>query len=546
MKFLHIVIFTFLFFVSFAYSVVLPEQVLIIANGKNLQSRELAEFYARERDIPCRNVLLLDLPERELISRQMYEKNIAYPIRAFLHQRNAENKIRVLVTMYGVPLKIGPARVDKRQRKLANVTQQRYIYAFKELEKSYRELERLAGVATTQPTTLPARSKISIFFRNLPILYRRIQSLYKRVTVRAKRISDSLERQMILDEFVRLRFVLEGRAFLLRTINSSMSENRAENVLNQLRELERQYWKLASKNPFKRDNTRFCELTRQYGGLMLLLKTLYEDYQRLTERDSASAVDSELSLVLWKDYPLAGRVPNALNPRFSNHPFVVGKGNVMMTCRLDAPSSDIVKRMIRESISVEQTGLRGNVYLDARGLKNKRGFIVYDNDLRNLGKLLRTKTSLKVILDNKSSLFAPGSCPDTALYCGWYSLRRYIPAFAFVKGAVGYHIASFEAQSLHGIKNNNLWCPKMLQAGVDATLGPVDEPFLDAFPLPSEFFGLLLTGKYNIVETFYKTIRYNSWRMILIADPLYNPFEKNPQLDENDVKMHKLSLLLIR
>ena len=66
---------------------------------------------------------------------------------------------------------------------------------------------------------------------------------------------------------------------------------------------------------------------------------------------------------------------------------------------------------------------------------------------------------------------------------------------------------------------------------------PKTEADLDAFPLPSEFFGLLLTGKYTLVECFYLTKRYNFWRMILLGDPLYNPFKSNPQLRTDQVPM---------
>ncbi len=541
MRFFCIVAVIFFDIVLSAQSAVLPEDVLIIANRQNAYSQELAEYYAHQRSIPSSNILVINVPDKEIVSRQIYDREIAYPIRSFLQQRKLENKIRVLTTVFGVPLKIGPAHPNRRQLQLAKIIRQKYFYAFNELEKNYHQLEQLAGILTTQPTTLPARNTIGRFLRNLPGLYRKIQYLYKKAISHIKSISDPMEKQMQLEKFVRLRFIFEGRVFVLQN-----PKNRTKDMLTQLRSLEQQYWKMASENPLKRDNRQFYELTRQYGGIILLLKTLYEDYQRLMDQDSASAVDSELSLVLWKDYPLAGRVPNALNPRLSQHPFVMGKGPVLMTCRLDAPSPKIVRRMIDDSIKAEKSGLNGRVYIDARGLKKRRGFDVYDNDLRALADLLRSKTSLDVVLDNKPTLFAPGSCPNAALYCGWYSLRRYIPAFTFVRGAIGYHIASFEAQSLHRKQNNTLWCPKMLQAGASATLGPVDEPFLDAFPLPSEFFGLLLTGKYNMVEVFYKTLRYNSWRIILIADPLYNPFAKNPQLDESEIKFHKLSLLLIR
>ena len=58
------------------------------------------------------------------------------------------------------------------------------------------------------------------------------------------------------------------------------------------------------------------------------------------------------------------------------------------------------------------------------------------------------------------------------------------------------------------------------------TLGPVGEPYLDAFPLPTEFFGLLYSGKYSLVEAYYLSKRYLSWKMVLFGDPLYRPWFK--------------------
>lgn len=66
-----------------------------------------------------------------------------------------------------------------------------------------------------------------------------------------------------------------------------------------------------------------------------------------------------------------------------------------------------------------------------------------------------------------------------------------------------------------------------------ATFGATSEPFLQAFPLPTEFFCRLLTGKYTLVEAFSQTKFYNSWQLSLLGDPLYNPFKTNPQLGED-------------
>ena len=95
-------------------------------------------------------------------------------------------------------------------------------------------------------------------------------------------------------------------------------------------------------------------------------------------------------------------------------------------------------------------------------------------------------------------------------------------AFDFVDGAVGYHIASFEAIDLRD-STSSQWCPAMLTDGITATIGPVAEPYLTAFPKPHEFFEELIEGK-CLVEAYYITKPFNSWQMLLVGDPLYKPF----------------------
>jgi uncharacterized protein (TIGR03790 family) len=102
-----------------------------------------------------------------------------------------------------------------------------------------------------------------------------------------------------------------------------------------------------------------------------------------------------------------------------------------------------------------------------------------------------------------------------------------VAAFTWVKGAVGYHVASAEATTLRR-PLSQVWCKRMLEEGVAATLGPVSEPYLTAFPLPDEFFPLLMTGRLSLLEVYFRTLPHLSWQMLLIGDPLYTPFRKNP------------------
>jgi uncharacterized protein (TIGR03790 family) len=70
----------------------------------------------------------------------------------------------------------------------------------------------------------------------------------------------------------------------------------------------------------------------------------------------------------------------------------------------------------------------------------------------------------------------------------------------------------------------------MLEEGVAATLGPVTEPYLASFPLPDQFFSLLVTGKLTLLEVYFATVPSVSWMQILIGDPLYRPFKNHPAI----------------
>ncbi len=234
-------------------------------------------------------------------------------------------------------------------------------------------------------------------------------------------------------------------------------------------------------------------------------------------RETGASVDSELALALFKAYELYRWQPNMLKKDASGP-----STGVLMVSRLDGPSPEIAKGLVDKAMAAEKTGLKGIAYIDSRGLNRKDLYSHFDRSLHNLAAFTRSKIQMPAKEERTARLFSPGSCPQTAIYCGWYSLRKYIDAFDFVDGAVGYHIASFEAVSLRD-PNSGQWCASMLQDGITATLGPVAEPYLHSFPEPREFFGELYEGK-CLVEAYYRTKPFNSWQLLLVGDPLYKPF----------------------
>ena len=47
-----------------------------------------------------------------------------------------------------------------------------------------------------------------------------------------------------------------------------------------------------------------------------------------------------------------------------------------------------------------------------------------------------------------------------------------------------------------------MWCKRMLEEGAAAVIGPVDEPYVQAFPVPEIFFGLLVDGYLTLAECY--------------------------------------------
>ncbi|WP_448871587.1 TIGR03790 family protein [Desulfobulbus propionicus] len=245
-------------------------------------------------------------------------------------------------------------------------------------------------------------------------------------------------------------------------------------------------------------------------------------------QDSRAALDSELALVLTENYPLAGWMPNPYFLGFQGRQTQLARDTVLMVSRLDGPDPATVRRLIDDAMATENKGLQGQAWFDARWplpqARKQTGYALYDASIHKAAEKLSQSGRMIVHLDQRNDLYQPGDCPQAALYCGWYSLGRYVDAFTWVRGAVGYHIASAECTTLRQ-QGSQVWCKRMLERGIAATIGPVNEPYVQAFPLPELFFPLLAEGYLSLGETYLVTLPYLSWQMVLIGDPLYQPFK---------------------
>jgi uncharacterized protein (TIGR03790 family) len=516
--------------------------LLLVYNGTLPDSRALAEHYAEVRGVPRDRLCPLTIRSGgEEIAAAEFDHLIREPIRQYLEQHQLRDRVRCLVTLYGLPIRVGKQTFSPAHRQLAARLRPQLDEALVEFELKVNNLDRIAGGAAPP---LSAKPPTEADYPSLVNRYLKVrEAAGKRVAALPATTANNEIRQKWLDTMESI----EGLSFIAAQAQPGPGQNQAA-AADQLRRLRESVERadsevkaLLARGIDSPEREKAYPLVRQYHGLLGTLTALMNDVHLLQPDETEAAVDSELMLLWWDDYPKYRWVVNTLNwqrraeaerqfQRFEP----LWLRTTLMVSRIDASTPAIARRMIDQAAAAEKTGLSGTVYIDARGLKAGEGLGQYDEDLRKLARLLSTRTRLSVRLDDRPELFQPGQCPNTMLYCGWYSLRKYVDAFTFVPGAVGYHIASFEAASLKG-PNEQGWCKRMLDRGITATLGPVAEPYLQSFPPPSEFFGLLLTGRYTLAECYAYTLPFASWMQMLLGDPLYRPFVRRPLLKVSDV-----------
>lgn len=524
-----------------------PDQIALVVNSKSPAGVKLAEFYAKQRGIPDGRVIALDLPVGEEMPYAQFDRDVVPAVRKFLKDNGLEQKVTCLVTFYGVPLRIGrrpstPA-LDEEVKQIGEELKQ-VVETIKQqteaLEAAAKELMPAfapPGGVGDDPNRLTARADAAIRATLVAL------EKEKDAAVREKHFAALLERIAILQGNAELMQRLASpvlRPFVATppTTQKVAEEREAVKALNE---------QLAGLTPRVNSDKDARDALRQVFrdklGVLRHAMLLGELRTLLDSSETEAAFDSELAMLWWKDgyarhrwhlNPLYCRIVATLKQAGGRPVPGINPQRTLMVMRLDAPTEDQVHTLIETSLRVEKEGLKGQVILDARGKNGADGYSAYDKSIRSLNELLKAKTSLTVVLDDQEALIPKGTHKNVAIYCGWYSLRRYVAGMAFNRGAVGFHIASSELVALHN-PNESGWVKNLIDDGVVGTLGPVAEPYLHSFPPADEFFPLLLSGKLTLAEVYWHTTPLVSWMNTCIGDPLYKPYAANPAIKAEDI-----------
>jgi uncharacterized protein (TIGR03790 family) len=510
-----------------------PDQVAVVANKNDGDSLKVAEFYMRVRNIPDRNLVVLDLPlNTDTITPDFYKVHIAQAIRDDLRQLGLAGSIHCLAVIYGVPLRVGAASIPPSQNNEISNLRTQVVDCEQQIELGTQQLQAPDFILVPATQTSNSTGSESIVFDPSSTTVELFISQFKSavqdaITKIHQAPPDQLDQlsHRFLD--IMTRYIgFGGVAEMLRTNGNSAAEDTLEQERQEVTTALAEYKNLSTRRDLLENRQRMQQVQRQYFGVLGLMQELSSEIVFLSQLGGPSAVDNDL-MMLW--YPDDNHNPWTPNPMcidtWNNQ--TNGTPPILMVSRLDAPSPNQVIGMIQSSLNVEARGLSGVAYFDARGLTSTDAYGNMDQDLRRAAHLIQINTNMKVVLDNTPALLAAANCPDAAIYCGWYSVHHYVDSCQWLPGCVAYHVASYELSTLHNAQDPG-WCVNLIERGVTGTLGAVDEPYLFAFPNPSEFFPLLLSGRFTQAEVYYLTTPMVGWRIAYVGDPLYNPFKNNP------------------
>ncbi len=514
-----------------------PDQIALIVNTNVPASRQLAELYATARAIPPGRIIGVSLPAPEPgnplegMPFTEYEPRVAQPVRDFLRKNDLDRKVICLVTFWGMPLRIDRRVNTPRENEEAGQIERDLTQLRSNLEAEVSKSEQIAH--DMNPSFKPA-----VNGNDLQQLVQRLDSAINVSLAGLLSMPDTPARKQSFGDLVGvIERLTGGNATVERlatpTFAPLMSRPITSAQLAATHDKEADLKKIfGALNPDNLgDREKMRHLAQTELGLLGLAQVLASQQATTEVRETESSLDNELALIWWGRY---GKYRWQISPLYWRAAAMKAPQPTIMVMRLDAPSEQIVRDMIATSVEVEKNGLQGQIALDARGKAPPDPYGVYDQTIRNLAHLVQTRTKLQVTLDDKEALFSPGSVKNVALYCGWYSLRNYVPGCQFNRGAVGFHIASSELVSLRTPRERG-WVHGLLEDGVVGSLGPVAEPYLHSFPPADEFFPLLLTGKLTLAEVYWRSNPLVSWMQSFIGDPLYTPYKVHPALAVTDL-----------
>ncbi|MCP5462490.1 MAG: TIGR03790 family protein [bacterium] len=260
---------------------------------------------------------------------------------------------------------------------------------------------------------------------------------------------------------------------------------------------------------------------------------LCKDIPVWVEFRSVDTLLADLYNEIQDELPPQNTIASSPHTYFMSQKRFSSDNGFVLTARLDGPTVSVIKSLIDNAVYAENhSNLLNNgiMWIDNRNLTNDlyNGFYSQAERYIATSILPLKQMNLRYEHNTASALFADNTCMSTQYYYGWYSYWNFKEVFnGYLRpGSIAGHLDSASFYSVQNTGDNN-WGIHMISRGATASYGSIAEPYTFAFPVGGIMYDRLLRG-FPLIESYWASANTLRWRMILIGDPLYNPYKTPP------------------
>ena len=501
-----------------------PENLLIVVNAKDSDSIAISEEYARLRQIPACNILLLDsVPKGPYVSADAFRNKILQPVLAAIRARDLDRQIDCIAYSTGFPFGIntsGDAEAAKvaLPRHLApmgSLTGLTYLYqTVLARDPAYHGLctnfySRLPRIATDGVDWNPAeqrlRAEADRAFKDAKALYRKIAAAR-----RDKKDSGRWERQLVeqyrlardcLLKLAETRGGSAGVQYNLACAHALLNEK--EDALAALeRAVEAGWWNAghAESDP---------DLESLRGEVA---------YRDLLAAMRGKEIDLLPTAAFWHD--------RAWKPNGD----VAGDGEGMrymlsvMLAYVGGPRSNTLEESLaylRRSVAADGSMPAGTVYYcrnaNIRSRTREWGYAA-------AVRMLERESVAARIID---SVLPEGKNDVAGAMVGAASFNWAASGSKILPGAILEHLTSHGGIMSRG-KGQTL-LSEFLRHGAAGASGTVNEPMALQAKFPDPFIHLHYARGCCLAEAFYQSVSA-PYQLLIVGDPLCRPWARIPRL----------------
>ncbi len=125
---------------------------LVIVFNRNLpESREVAAYYAGKRQVPLANLVGVEVPSSEDMSRQDYDQKLVPPVKAVVDRLKAQGRTPAILLVYGIPLRVGSTPLTPPDMELKSLATAKVKEYQAQAVPLVQQLDRLTGASPSPP-----------------------------------------------------------------------------------------------------------------------------------------------------------------------------------------------------------------------------------------------------------------------------------------------------------------------------------------------------------------------------------------------------------